>query len=346
MQCNDDDLEKFGSEHYTYINQFFGDVTVRQIISETFPNEKYDFEVKETGEEFEDSHHHFIREKLTGDKICSVDNGYQNIDDDIHDTLCQSYSLLTYFEIPISEDKVQRQMDMIGLYKRILSNKRFIKNLNGKYGIKIPNDSWSDYTVNPKRPFTINKPEFFRKMNSVLNDWRRFGYWYYIGKGKCPTHMEIDGGLRKNISKQKKETKKTSVRKTRKINKKKIGGISGSPQSSVQSIPLAQPVPVVVPQPLEETEEKPKKNTVTVKIYPNNSDNNEMIIGDYRIVVDKKIPSDINIVDHFLTNTMKYIKSHSDKVENKKDLKDDTVFFPNTEFKYVFSPNVQNAQNP
>lgn len=345
MQCNDDDLIEFGWDHYTYINQFFGNPSVREIISETFPNEKYDFEVKETGEEFENSHHHFIREKLTGEPICSVINGYQNIDVDVHDTLCQSYSLLTYFEIPISEDKVQRQMDMIDLYKRILSNKRFIKNLNGKYGIKIPHKDWIDFKANPNRPFTINKPEFFRKMNEVLNKWRRFGYWYFIGEGKCPTHMEIDGGSRK----QKKETKKTSVRRTRKNNKKKIGGTSSSPQPSVQSVP-AQQVPVAqqvaVAQPLEETEKKPKKNTVTVKIYPNNSDNNEMIIGDYRIVIDKKLPSDINIVDHFLTNTMKYIKSHSNKLENKVKPEDDTVFFPNTEFKYVFSPNVQNAQNP
>ena len=64
-----------------------------------------------------------------------------------------------------------------------------------------------------------------------------------------------------------------------------------------------------------------------------------MIIGDYRIVVDKKIPSDINIVDHFLTNTMKYIKSHSNKIQNKGTTDEDNVFFPNTKFNYVFSPN-------
>lgn len=340
MQCNDDDLIIFGLEHYTYINQFFGDKTVRQIISETFPNEKYDFEVKETGEEFENSDHHFIREKLTGDKICSVDDGYQNINIDVNDTLCQSYSLLTYFEIPISEDKVQRQMDMIDLYKRLLSNKKFIKILTSD--IKIPDDTWFDYTVNPKRPFRIGKNTFFKKMDEVLNKWRSFGYWYFIGEGKCPTNMEIDGGSSKNVSKQKKETKKTSVRvrRTRK-NKKRIAGDPPSAQPVSQSS-----------APLEASEVKPEKemkNTVTVKIYPNNSENNEMIIGDYRIVVDKKIPSDINIVDHFLTNTMKYIKTHSNKIQNKVTPEDDTVFFPNTKFNYIFSPNVPNvqtAQNP
>ena len=127
MQCNDEDLRIFGLEDFAYINQFFGDESVREIIAETFPNQ-YEFDFEKTGEEFENSNHHFIRHQFTGDKICSVDNGHQRISIDVNDTLCQSYSLLAYFEIPISEDKVQRQMDMIDLYKRILSNKRFIKN--------------------------------------------------------------------------------------------------------------------------------------------------------------------------------------------------------------------------
>lgn len=91
---------------------------------------------------------------------------------------------------------------------------------------------------------------------------------------------------------------------------------------------------------LEKKAEKVIADTVTVKIYPNNGPNSkEIVLGDYRVVVDKKIPSDLNTVEHFLTNTMKYIKSHSNKVQSKFADDDDTVFFPHTEFKYVFSPN-------
>ena len=39
--CTDALLESFSKEHFTYINQIFGDQTIRQIISEVFPNKKY-----------------------------------------------------------------------------------------------------------------------------------------------------------------------------------------------------------------------------------------------------------------------------------------------------------------
>ena len=47
-QCDDHLLGLFSKNHYTYINQIFGDQTVREIISEIFPNKDYDFVVKNT----------------------------------------------------------------------------------------------------------------------------------------------------------------------------------------------------------------------------------------------------------------------------------------------------------
>jgi len=313
MQCNDEDLEKFGWDHLTYINQFFGDETVREIITETFPNEQYELKIKEM-DDF--GHHHYVKEKNSDREICSVDDGYQNENIDIRDNLCQSYSLLTYFYIPIRKDKVKRQLDMVNMYKNILSNEIFMENLNNALE-KIPAKNWLD--ERDETPLKMSKKEYFNKLDNVLDNWRDYGYLYFIGDGTCPKKTK-KGGVSK--------TKKTSVRRTRKNSKKNIAGN-----------PIATEVHPSAP-PIEATKVQPVKNTVTVKIYPNNSDNNEMIIGDYRIVVDKKIPSDINIVDHFLTNTMKYIKSHSNKIQNKPTKEEDNVFFPNTEFKYVFSPNV------
>ena len=73
--CTNEALEKFSMEHITYINQIFGDQTVRQIIKEVFPNRKFDFGIVETGNEFEHSHHHFLIDKKTQQPICSVEQG-------------------------------------------------------------------------------------------------------------------------------------------------------------------------------------------------------------------------------------------------------------------------------
>ena len=59
-QITNEHLEKFGKYHYTYINQIFGDVTVREIIAEIFPNKKYSFRVEEAGEGFEQNTDHHI----------------------------------------------------------------------------------------------------------------------------------------------------------------------------------------------------------------------------------------------------------------------------------------------
>ena len=45
-------LEKFAKEHFTFINQFFGDQTVREVIAQVFPNEKYRFEIEEYEKEY------------------------------------------------------------------------------------------------------------------------------------------------------------------------------------------------------------------------------------------------------------------------------------------------------
>lgn len=79
-------------------------------------------------------------------------------------------------------------------------------------------------------------------------------------------------------------------------------------------------------------------NTVTVKIYPNNTPGtSELTLGDYRVKINKTLPSDVTTVEHFLTNTMKYIKNHVDKYKNRTT-EPDTNIFPNTKFKYVYIP--------
>ena len=122
-------MNKFGYKHYTYINQIFGDQAVREIISNLWPNPTWNFDVETVTDDSEFpmlSKHHILRD-AAGNKWCSCTrpNEHQDILIDKNDTLCQSYTLLTYFGIDIKRDKIQRQMDMIQLYRSIISNVRF-----------------------------------------------------------------------------------------------------------------------------------------------------------------------------------------------------------------------------
>jgi hypothetical protein len=125
--CNDDILEDFGrNRHYTWINQIFGDAEVQNIISNVYPEHAKIFKFKKESDPI-DGDHHYIENKKNHKKICSVKNKIQNTNIDKYDTLCQSYSLLTFFEKNIHRNKYTRQMDMIELYKNeILTNNEFL----------------------------------------------------------------------------------------------------------------------------------------------------------------------------------------------------------------------------
>ena len=75
-------------------------------------------------------------------------------------------------------------MNMIQMYRTILSNEDFIGKLD-----EVINSSnkklWIDYS-NPNRYIKMNKINILKKINEVLDDWRNYGYWYFIGDGKCP----------------------------------------------------------------------------------------------------------------------------------------------------------------
>ena len=51
--CSKINLEIFSKQHYTYINQIFGDKTIREIIKEMYAPRDWDFVVEDATEEFE-----------------------------------------------------------------------------------------------------------------------------------------------------------------------------------------------------------------------------------------------------------------------------------------------------
>jgi hypothetical protein len=167
---------QFSRDHLSYVNQIFGDQTVRQIISEIWPS-PYKFHVQEAGADFLFSNHHVL--KLGGKLICSLKEGYQDIKTDLNDNLCQSYTLLTFFNISFSKSmtfkaKKSRQLKMVAMYKQILSNRKFKTKFKE---ILIPENLglWTDYSTN--KPLKVS----FKKIHSVLNAWKKYGFHYFIG---------------------------------------------------------------------------------------------------------------------------------------------------------------------
>jgi hypothetical protein len=186
MECSKEKLKIFGLEHYTYINQIFGDISVREIITEVFPSSpKYKFKALVGEGAFEGSYHHVL--KYGKKTVCSVEAGHQNIDVDVNDTLCQSYSLLSYFNIEIPTNKKDKQIAMVKMYRNMLSNPKFILALDDV--IHSGNSSlWIDYTIpGDSTNLRMVKADILNSVRKVLKDWESFGYYYFIGEGKCPS---------------------------------------------------------------------------------------------------------------------------------------------------------------
>ena len=200
--CSKEKLEEFSKKHYTYINQIFGDATVRQIIEEEYPT-TYEFAVEETGADFDFSFHHTVKDREDNNIICSVVEGYQNIYKNKNDTLCQSYSLLNYFDIEIPDDKRDRQMAMIQMYRDMLNGT--LENFEGVdfkgilnreiLSVKANKDLWTNF-VKGHGHISMNKKTFFKNIEDTLDEWEQFGYWYFIGKGNCPKHERYSSEMR------------------------------------------------------------------------------------------------------------------------------------------------------
>ncbi len=215
VNCTTKLLEYFSFDHYDFINQIFGDRTCRAIIQKMFPT-KYKFVVIPGVGKFRDSHHHVVGLKKNPHKIqyiCSSKLGYQDMDVNKNDTLCQSYSLLTYFSIPISPDAKERQIDMIDMYEtKLLGNATFLSVFKEEL-LHPENISWK-LTDGSIMCQTMTPDEIILKIRAVLAAWRNYGYWFFIGEGHCPV---AEGGTRKQKIKRKVFKKNKSIKKSYRI---------------------------------------------------------------------------------------------------------------------------------
>jgi hypothetical protein len=204
-KCTPKKLIEFSKKHYTYINQIFGDATVRQIIEEEYPT-TWEFHVAKAGPEFGNSFHHTIRDRDDPDLfVCSVMDDIQDLHKNVNDNLCQSYSLMSYFEIPIQasgkkEEQTEisqerNQMSMVEMYRDILNGT--LENYEGIdfkeiltneiLSVKKNKKLWRNF-VSGKGHINMDPTNFFKNIEDALDEWQEYGYWFFIGKGECPTH--------------------------------------------------------------------------------------------------------------------------------------------------------------
>ena len=235
-------LRYFSLEHLTFINQIFGDISVREIIEEVFkderrqrlqardkPEENFRFKLvveKNVGSMYDGRTAHHLLVKVQDDqeidgwkdrnllqsypksrfqRICSANsvNGCQDIAININDTLCQSYSLLTFMgreeelapdEKPglDTESMKKRQRTMTEMYRYMISNPEFVKSLDDVIHDKNLG-LWKDFRKGPKTILPMNKDAILRKISTVLHKWDEYGFYYFIGKGdgKCPRVKKV-----------------------------------------------------------------------------------------------------------------------------------------------------------
>lgn len=222
-----EDLDYFSHLFVTYINQIFGDRSVRTLIYELFGKRKhnknlrfglvafhryedpsdewdeantknsvlideasyYDDEDDNVVIEDSDDNHHVLydmKNKRYMDSINTEGIKYQDQERDENDSLCQSYTLMFFFNFELSKDPIQKQMEIIGMYDWLLKQNKFLKKFKSEFFFekKKNKEEWVDEDgyILP----TQNETDFkllIRHIKDTLKLWEDYGYWNFIGKG-------------------------------------------------------------------------------------------------------------------------------------------------------------------
>ena len=246
-------LNLFSLYHYWYINQIFGDQDVREFLckSNSYGSYKNNTElelfvksVPPDDPDFDEGDHHICKKTKTGEEICSVSLGYQDLTVNPNDTNCQSYSLLekfgsltNKFNKPSGSQRQEEQAEilkeMVNFYSSVLKTIENNKTLNKKfkeiidYNKKHANngEGWKTKVSNTEANIEVGDKipikeqsyeEIMEDIKQTLDDWDNYGYLYFIkDKDKELTNKRKRGG------KVKKKTKKVNTKKPMKKSTRK-----------------------------------------------------------------------------------------------------------------------------
>ena len=217
-------LEIFSHLFQAYINQIFGDQSVRSVIYSLFGNKEhnknyrfglvefnsgdnewekanedhsvpkrkasyYDDIVDKVKIDDSDDNHHVLYDIVKEKYIDSINTEgfkYQDQERDSEDSLCQTYSLMKFFNKRMNKDPIKKQKQMIVFYRALLKNKHFIQKIKEEIFYKKPFDQevWEDEDENIIP--TQNDKDFDKlkkKILDTLDKWDKYGYWYFIKNG-------------------------------------------------------------------------------------------------------------------------------------------------------------------
>ena len=217
-------LEIFSHLFQAYINQIFGDQSVRSVIYSIFGNKEhnknyrfglvefnsgdnewekanedhsvpkrkasyYDDIVDKVKIDDSDDNHHVLYDIVKEKYIDSINTEgfkYQDQERDSEDSLCQSYSLMKFFNRKMNKDPIKKQKQMIVFYRALLKNKYFIQEIKEEIFYKKPlkEEVWEDEDENI---IPTQKDKDFDKLKEkilyTLDKWEDYGYWYFIKSG-------------------------------------------------------------------------------------------------------------------------------------------------------------------
>lgn len=217
-------LEIFSHLFQAYINQIFGDQSVRSVIYSIFGNKEhnknyrfglvefnsgdnewekanedhsvpkrkasyYDDIVDKVKIDDSDDNHHVLYDIVKEKYIDSINTEgfkYQDQERDSEDSLCQSYSLMKFFNRKMNKDPIKKQKQMIVFYRALLKNKHFIQEIKKEIFYKKPlkEEVWEDEDENI---IPTQKDKDFDKLKEkilyTLDNWEDYGYWYFIKSG-------------------------------------------------------------------------------------------------------------------------------------------------------------------
>jgi hypothetical protein len=165
----------FDDSFETYINQILGDQTVREIISEVWPQ----YGLKFATISDEGGYHHIVKD----------DDGYEynsknTLQTSRSDNLCQSYSLAFYFgKLLFKKSRKRNQMEIIELIKLIFRNEKFISILDDEL-IKNENNKhlWCIYDeLEPSGKYVkMDIDNIVKNIFNTLKIWEKYGYTRYM----------------------------------------------------------------------------------------------------------------------------------------------------------------------